>query len=122
MGKAKTLVGGPPGMHDENAQDDPIVPPAHEWLGPTGDERVVVHAGAVNGQPTFTTQGIIDGEQQGAARTQDLHNEDRQEHVEGIEVPGGIAEEAMEACPMAVADVASREDDIGNKAMAMGEN
>ena len=40
---------------------------------------------------------------------------------QGVEVPGGVTEEAMEAAPVAVVEVAAGEDDLGDVAMAMGE-
>src|SRR2546423_1392048 len=43
-------------------------------------------------------------------------------HGEGIEVPGGVAEEAMEAGPVPDADLAAGEDDLGDIAVAMRED
>ena len=51
--------------------DDPVVSPTDQRLGTAGDERVVVHAGAVEGEAAFATQGIIDGPEQGAAQGED---------------------------------------------------
>jgi hypothetical protein len=57
----------------------------------------VVHAGAVNGQPAFATQGVVDGQQDNAGGREDADNQESQAHIESIEVPGSVAKEAMEA-------------------------
>src|SRR5712691_9577167 len=98
------------------------MPPTDERLGAAGDERVVVHTGAVNGQATFAAQGVVDGEVEGPGGTEDARDQQGQAHVEEIEVPGGVAEETMETCPMAVEDIAAREDNVGDVAMAMGQD
>ena len=41
---------------------------------------------------------------------------------EGIDVPGGMAEEAMEPRPVAVADVPAGEDDLGDEAVPLRED
>ncbi len=38
----------------------PVVSPTDQRFGATGDEGVVMHAGAVEGQPAFATEGVID--------------------------------------------------------------
>ena len=50
--------------------------PTDQGLGATGDQRVVVHAGAVEGQPAFAAEGVIDGPEEGGAR-----GEDRDDHL-----------------------------------------
>jgi len=121
-GQGEDFGGCPKRMNDDDTQDDPIVPPTDEWLGPAGDERVVMHAGAVDGQPAFAAQGVIDGKQERAGGRKDACDEYGQAHVEEIEVPRSVAEEAMKACPMAVSDIAAGKDDVRDVAMAMGED
>jgi hypothetical protein len=81
-----------------------------------------MHAGPVEGQAALATQGIIDGPDQGGAGGEDGHDQLGQEQGEGIDVPGGMAEEAMESRPVADADVAAGEDDLGDEAVALGED
>src|SRR6516165_3534711 len=80
-----------------------------------------MHPGTVDGQAAFAAQGVIDGEQQRTSRREHTCHEHGQTHVEKIETPGSIAEEAMKARPMPVGDIATREDDVGDEAMAMRE-
>ena len=65
MGKAKTLARRPNGEGDDQGQHDPVVSPTDQGFGATGDERVVMHAGAVEGQPAFATEGVVDGPEEG---------------------------------------------------------
>ena len=66
-GQGEHLGRCPGAEGDEQAQHDPIVSPTDQGLGATGDERVVMHAGAVEGQPAFATQGVVDGPDEGGA-------------------------------------------------------
>ena len=45
-----------------------------------------------------------------------------QAHGEGVDVPGGVAEEAMKPRPVSVPDMATGEDDFGHVAVPLGEN
>ena len=86
----------PDGEGDDQGQHDPVVSPTDQGFGAAGDERVVMHAGAVEGQPAFATEGVIDGPEEGGARGENPDDRLGQAHGEGIDVPGGVAEEAME--------------------------
>ena len=121
-GQGEDLGGRPEGVDDDQTEDDPVVSPTDQGLGPAGDERVVVHAGAVEGQAALATEGVIDGPEELGARGEDRHDQLGQGHGEGVDVPGGMAEEAMESRPVAVADVAAGEDDFGDEAVALGED
>src|SRR5262249_61795036 len=121
-GQGEDLGGGPPGVDEDQTEDDPIVPPTDQGLGPAGDQRVVMHAGPVEGQAALATQGIIDGPNQGGAGGEDRQDQLGQEEGEGVDVPGGMAEEAMESRPVADADVAAGEDDLGDEAVPLGED
>ena len=81
-----------------------------------------MHAGAVDGESAFAAQRVIDGKDDGAGGTQDAHDEQGEAAVEKIVVPGSVGEEPMEACPMAVGNIAAGKDDIGDIAMAMGKD
>ena len=81
-----------------------------------------MHAAAIKGEAAFTTQGIIDGPKQGRAEREDGDDQFGQMHGQDIEVPGGMAEEAVEAAPMSVVQVAAGKDNIGNIPVPVGKN
>ncbi len=81
-----------------------------------------MHAGAVEGQSAFATERVVDGPGESGAWSENGGDELGEVHGERVEVPGGVAEEAMEPAPMAVADLAAGEDDLGDIAVAMGED
>jgi hypothetical protein len=83
-------------VDDEDAENDPVMPPTDQRLLATGDEWVVVHAGAREGQPTSAAERVIDGPKECGARCEDGDHELGETKCEGVEVPGGVAEEAME--------------------------
>ena len=58
----------PRGEGDDQGQHDPVVSPTDQGFGATGDEGVVMHAGAVEGQPAFATEGVVDGPEEGGAQ------------------------------------------------------
>ena len=74
-GKAKTLVGAQNGCDNEDAEDDPVMPPTDQWFLAAGNERVVVHAGAVEGQPSSAAERVIDGPKERGARCEDGDDE-----------------------------------------------
>src|SRR4029079_13040255 len=99
-GQGKDLGGGPERMDDDQAEHDPVVSPTDERLGTAGDQRVVMHAGAVEGQSALATEGVVDGPEGGGAGGEDRDDELGQGHGELVEVPGGVTEEEMEAGPV----------------------
>jgi hypothetical protein len=78
-----------------------------------------MHADAEECKTAFATQGIIDSPQEQSARAKDLNQQPGQEKRQPVDVPGSMTEEAMKARPVAVADIATGEDDLGNKAMSL---
>ena len=98
------------------------MPPTDQGLGPAGDQRVVVHAGPIEGQPALATEGVVDGPEEGGTRGEDRDDRLGQAHGEGVDVPGGVTEEAMEPRPVSVADMTTGEDDFGHLAVPLGEN
>ena len=109
------------GEGDDQGQHDPVVSPTDQGLGATGDERVVMHAGTVEGQPAFATEGVVDGPEEGGARGENRDDQLGQAHGEGVDVPGGVAEEAMKPRPVSVSD----EDDfshVGDRGGNMGHH
>ena len=121
-GQGEDFGGCPGGEGDDQAEHDPVVSPTDQGFGAAGDERVVMHAGAVEGQPAFATEGVVDGPEEGGARGEDRDDQLGQVHGEGVDVPGGMAEEAMEPRPVSVADMAAGEDDFGDEAVPLGED
>src|SRR3954452_11432917 len=111
-GQGEDLGGCPAWEGDDERQHDPVMPPTDQGLGATGDERVVVHAGAVEGQPALATEGIINGPEEGGTRCEGHDDRLGQAHGEVVDIPGGMAEEAMEPRPMAATDMAAGEDDF----------
>ena len=122
MGKAKTLVGAQNGWTMIRQRTTQSCPQLTSGFGAAGDERVVMHAGAVEGQAAFAAEGVVDGPEESGPRGEDGDDELGQGHGEGVEVPGGVAEEAMEPAPVADADLAAGEDDLGDVAVAVGED
>ena len=109
----------PEGLHDDQAEHNPIVSPTDQGLGATGDQRIVVHTGTVESQPSFAAEGIVDGPEQSGTGSQNGADQFSQEQTQDVDVPGGMAEEAMKSAPMAVAHVAAGEDDLGQIAVPM---
>ena len=81
-----------------------------------------MHAGAIESQPTLAAEGVVDRPEESGAWGEDRNDELGEVHGERIEVPGGVAEEAMKPRPVSVSDMATGEDDFGHVAAALGEN
>src|SRR4051812_39218043 len=109
-------------MGEDQAEDDPVVPPTDQRFGAGGDQRGVMHAGAVEGQTALEAEGVVDRPEEGGPRGEDRDDELGEGHGEVVEVPGGVTEEAMEPAPVSDADLAAGEDDLGDVAVAMGED
>ena len=120
--QGEDLGGGPKRVDEDQTEHDPVVSPTDQGFGAAGDQRVVMHAGAVEGQAALAAEGVVDGPGEGGPRCEDGDDELGEVHGEGVEVPGGVAEEAMEAAPVSDADLAAGEDDLGDVAVAMGED
>ena len=98
------------------------MPPANQGLGATRNERVMMHAGSVNRQAAFATERVINRPQDRRSRSYDFADKFGQVHGENIQVPSSVAEKTMKAGPMTIVDVAARENDVGDKAVAMGKD
>src|SRR5512135_478071 len=121
-GQGEDLGRCPGGEGDNQGQHDPVVSPTDQGLGATGDERIIMHTGAVEGQPAFAAEGIINGPEEGGARAENGDDQLGKVHAESVDVPGSVAEEAMKPRPVAVSDTATGEDDFGYVAVALGED
>ena len=71
------------------------MPPTDEWLGAAGDEGIIVHAGAVEGQPSSAAERVIDGPEECGAWCEDGDHELGEDECEDVKFPGGVTEEAM---------------------------
>jgi hypothetical protein len=96
-GQREDFGGGRDRVDDEDAEDDPIVSPTDQRLGAAGDEWIVVHAGPVESQPSSAAERVIDGPEECGSRRDDGDHELGEYECEGVDVPGGLTEEAMEA-------------------------
>ena len=67
MGKAKTLDGAQAGKATIRVSATQSCPQLTRDLARLGDEGVVIHPGAVEGQPAFATEGVVDGPEEGGA-------------------------------------------------------
>ena len=94
-GEGEDLGGSPKRVDDEEAEDDPVMPPTDQRLLAAGDEWVVVHAGAVEGQPSSAAECVIHGPEECGAWCEDGDHELGEDECEGVEFPGGVTEEAM---------------------------
>ena len=80
-----------------------------------------MHASAVEGQSAFATEGVVDGPEEGPVGER-IVTTNLATHGECVDVPGGVAEEAMELLPVKVSDVATGEDDFGNVAVELRDD
>src|SRR5271157_1508882 len=60
--------------------------------------------------------------EEGGARGENRDDQLGQAHGEGVDVPGGVAEEAMEPRPVSVSDTATGEDDFGHVAVTLRDD
>src|SRR5271157_1989847 len=74
------------------------------------------------GQPAFATEGVVDRPEESGARGENRDDQLGQAHGEGVDVPGGVAEEAMKPRPVPVADTATGEDDFGHVAVTLRDD
>src|SRR3954466_14561074 len=106
-GQGEDLGGGPERVNDDQAEDDPVVSPTDQGFGAAGDQRVVMHAGAIEGEAALAAEGVVDGPEESGPRGEDRDDELGEGHGEVVEVPGSVTEEAMEPAPVAEADLAA---------------
>lgn len=109
-------LAGCPKSADHQAQHHPVVSPTDQLHGAAGDQGVVVHAGAVNGQAPFAAQGIVAGQFDEPGRREGRQQDAGQHAPEEIEVPAGLAEEAVVATVVTVVSRATGQDQLGNEA------
>jgi hypothetical protein len=92
-GKGPVFVGGE-GQGDLQREDHEVVAEGEDGPFLGGAQRIVVHAGAPDVTPGFTGQGVVDGGDQDLCAKRQQELEDTAAQI--IEVPAGLAEEAME--------------------------
>ncbi len=81
-----------------------------------------MHSGAIECQAALAAEGVIHRPEERSSGSKNGYDELDQEHGQGVDIPGGMAEEAMKPRPMSVADIASREDNLGDVAVPLGQN
>ena len=121
-GPGEDLGRGPGGAWPEQEEDDPIVPPAEDFQGLAGHQGVVVHPRAEKSQAAFATQRVVAAQQDRPGGGEGGDEGSRQDHAEGVEGPGGVAAEAVEATPVSWADAAGGEEALGDEASAAGQD
>ena len=112
---------GPGRVDDQQREDHPVVSPTDVGPLAAGDQRVVMHAGAEDGQPALAAEGVVDAQ---LDRPLGEEGRDRlacQRLVEVVDRPGGVAEEAMVSAVVAAMDGAGGLDHLGDVAVAVGE-
>jgi len=78
-----------------------------------------VHAGAVDAEATLATEGVVDGQGDQAGGGEDPDQQACQGAEDGVEVPGGVAEEAVVAAVVAGVGRAAGLDQLGDEAVAV---
>jgi hypothetical protein len=81
----------------------------------------VVHADAEQSQAAFAAQGIVGSQWHRPGRREAPQEEPGQDPAEVVERPDLVGEEAVEAGPVAEADLAGRENTLGNETAATGQ-
>ena len=69
----------------------------------------------LEGQPAFATEGVVDGPEEGVAPGARIVTTNLARRMEKVDVPGGVAEEAMDLRPVSVSSTATGEDDFGHE-------
>ena len=80
-----------------------------------------MHAGTVEGQPAFATE-VSSTAHKKVSPGENRDDQLGQSHGEGVDVPGGVAEEAMKPRPVSVSDTATGEDDFGHVAVTLRDD
>ena len=78
-----------------------------------------MHTG-VEGQPALAAEGVIDRPEVYGSGAR-IVTTSLASKMEGVDVPGRVAEETMEPRPMSVADIAAGEDDLSDVAVSLRE-
>jgi hypothetical protein len=81
-----------------------------------------MHARAVKRQAAFATKRVVAAEDDGTAGYEVSDQKASENPAQRVECPGGMAEEAMKAAPVALADSPARKDALGDEALPGGEN
>jgi len=112
------LGGRPERTANQQADHHPVVAPAYQLQRSTGDKRVVVHTGAVDGQTALAAQRIVYGQLDDSRRYQGDDQQQRQHLTQVVEPPGRLAEEAMIAAVVSVMRRTARLDQLGDVAVS----
>lgn len=92
--------------------------PTHDLEGPAGEQRVVMHAGAVEGQAAFAAQGVVAGQFDHAAPRERRQQDAGEVKPQRVHAPHRRAEEAVIARMMAIVGRAAGQNQFGDEAWA----
>jgi hypothetical protein len=110
-------LGWRPAAAHHQGEHHPIVAPAHHLERSAGEQGIVVHAGAVDGQAAFAAQGIVAGQFDEAQGGKGGEQQARQVIPQGIEAPASFAEEAVVTGVVAVVRRAAGQDQFGDETL-----
>ena len=123
MRQAPDLGGSPEGTADDQRQHDPIVPPTGQGLGPAGDQGIVVHARAVDGQAPFAAERVVHGQLDDPGGRKHRAPAAWPRPTHSVSSPQtDLAEEAMIAAVMSPAGAAAGPDQFGDETTPMGQD
>ena len=120
--QAPDLGRSPKGTADNQGHYDPVVPPTGQGLGTTGNQGIVVHPRAIDGQPALSTKRVVHSQLDHAGRRENGYQQLRQHAAERIQTPSCLAEETMVAAVMPLVGTAAGPDQLGDETAAMGKN
>jgi len=109
---------GRPKAADHQAQHDPVVSPTDQLHGPAGNQGIVMHAGAVDGQTTFAAEGVVASQFDEADRRKGSNQDLGQDLPKEIEIPTGLTEEAMVTTEVPAVCRTTGQDQLGNETAA----
>ena len=120
--QTKDLAGCPGRQADDDADNDPDMPPTDEFHLLAGKKRIVMHAGAVKVKAAFAAQRVVQGQHDHSLGNEGIDQQGSDGHGKGVERPSVMAEEAMKTRPVTVVDVVAGVDDLRDIAMADGQH
>lgn len=122
-GKREDFRACPPRVRDDDAQVDPVVSPVADLLGLRRTERIMVHAGSEDSQPSLATQRVIARENNdGVLADQRVDDQLGEQLPEMVDVPNGLREEAVVVGEVTVGSRVAGDDQVGDIAMACGKD
>ena len=91
--------------------------PGEHLEGLAGHQRIVMHAGAEQVQPTLAAQSIVGRQEDGTVGTETAHEKSSENLAQSIERPGVMGKEAVVAGPVSDAHLSGGENAFGDEAV-----